>query len=114
MTSIKDPKVHTRTWREVKAEKQARGQGNPTTVKKHKERLTDEVRAYRLAEVRKAQGHTQTQIANALNIGQSRISALENGDLRRTELGTIAAYVEALGGHLRVVADFGDHTLTIE
>jgi hypothetical protein len=30
-----------------------------------------------------------------------------------TETGTLAAYVAALGGHLELVADFGDQRLVI-
>jgi hypothetical protein len=32
---------------------------------------------------------------------------------RNPELGTLRSYVEALGGSLRIVADFGDRELTI-
>ena len=32
---------------------------------------------------------------------------------RNPELGTLHSYVEALGGSLRIVADFGDRELTI-
>jgi hypothetical protein len=32
---------------------------------------------------------------------------------RNPELGTLRSYVEALGGFLRIVADFGDRELTI-
>ncbi len=35
------------------------------------------------------------------------------GDLSHTELGTLESYVEALGGKLRVVADFGDKSITV-
>lgn len=73
----------------------------------------DAVRAYRLAEIRKQQGVTQQNLADQMIVAQSRISAIENGDLQHTELGTVSAYVEALGGHLRVVADFGDQQLTV-
>lgn len=33
--------------------------------------------------------------------------------MESSELGTLRSYVEALGGSLRVVADFGDVSLTI-
>ncbi len=44
---------------------------------------------------------------------QARVSKLETGDLSHTELGTLQSYVAALGGNLRVVADFGDSTVEL-
>jgi hypothetical protein len=41
------------------------------------------------------------------------VSRLEKGDLDATELGTLRRYVEALRGHLRVVADIGDVHVTM-
>jgi DNA-binding XRE family transcriptional regulator len=78
-----------------------------------RERMRAEERAYQLTEIRKAHGLTQTDIARQINVSQRRVSAVEHGDLARTEVGTIAAYVQALGGHLRLVADFGDQSVTI-
>jgi hypothetical protein len=49
-----------------------------------------------------------------MTVAQPRVSQLERGDLSHSELGTIRAYVESLGGHLRTVADFGDQLITIE
>ncbi|WP_232544738.1 helix-turn-helix domain-containing protein [Streptomyces buecherae] len=42
-----------------------------------------------------------------------RVSAIEHGELDRAELATIRSYAEALGGRLRVVADFGDAEYTV-
>jgi hypothetical protein len=33
-----------------------------------------------------------------MHVTQRRVSAVERGELDRTELGTVVAYVEALGG----------------
>jgi predicted XRE-type DNA-binding protein len=49
-----------------------------------------------------------------MHVSQARVSKIERGDLTHTELGTLTAYVEALGGTLRVVADFGTETITVE
>ncbi len=49
-----------------------------------------------------------------MKVSQARVSKIERGNLSRTEIGTLQSYVEALGGKLRVVADFGDQTLTVE
>lgn len=78
-------------------------------------KVADEAtRAYRLSEVRKAQSVSQTALAKVMHVTQARVSRIERGELSRAELGTLQAYVEALGGHLRVVADFGDQTITVE
>lgn len=75
--------------------------------------LLSEVRAYRLAEVRKRQHMTQTAVARVLGVTQGRVSAIEKGALNRSEVDTLAAYVEALGGRLKLVADFGDESLVL-
>jgi predicted XRE-type DNA-binding protein len=43
-----------------------------------------------------------------MGVSQPRVSALERGELDTVTLSTLRAYVHALGGKLRVVADFGD------
>lgn len=57
-----------------------------------------------LRALRKAEGLTQTGMAELLDTGQDSISRLENrGDMR---LSTLQGYVAALGGVLEVVARF--------
>ncbi|MEB8339433.1 helix-turn-helix domain-containing protein [Streptomyces endophyticus] len=75
--------------------------------------LLSEVRAYRLAEIRKRQHMTQATVAEALGVTQGRVSAIEKGKLTRSEVETVAAYVAVLGGTLRLVADFGDESLVL-
>jgi DNA-binding XRE family transcriptional regulator len=103
-----------RNWQKVRTEAVTNGQLNPNDVADARTTLDDAVHAYRLAEVRKAQGVTQASVAAAMHVSQVRVSNIERGELRRSELGTLQSYVEALGGHLRVIADFEDHTITIE
>lgn len=76
--------------------------------------LVAEVAAHRLAEIRKGQNRTQSDVAGLMAVGQRRISAIESADLARVETGTIAAYIQALGGRLKLVADFGDQTVLIQ
>lgn len=47
--------------------------------------------------------------AATLGMSIARISQIEHGDV--TSFGVIARYVEALGGRLDLVADFGDRTV---
>lgn len=76
--------------------------------------IDDVVRAARLADIRKAQGGTQVAVAQAMKVSQARVSKIERGDLSHAELGTLQAYVAALGGTLHVVADFGDQRITVK
>jgi DNA-binding XRE family transcriptional regulator len=78
-----------------------------------KKRTIAEVRAHRLAEIRKEQSTTQSELAKIMHVSQGRVSQIESGRLANSELGTLRSYVEALGGSLRIVADFGDGELTI-
>jgi DNA-binding XRE family transcriptional regulator len=64
------------------------------------------VRAEYLADMRRNVGLTQAEVAEAMGVTQQRVSAIENGAV--AELATLADYVRALGGELKVIADFGD------
>jgi DNA-binding XRE family transcriptional regulator len=75
------------------------------------EQLRAEQRAFRLAEMRRRLGLTQAQVAARMGITQGRASAIEHAKPGTTELRTLAAYVEALGGRLEIIADFGDQRL---
>jgi len=48
-----------------------------------------------------------------MGVSQSRVSSIERGEMSRTELGTLDAYVSAMGGRLRVVAEFEDGTVAL-
>jgi DNA-binding XRE family transcriptional regulator len=57
-----------------------------------------------LRDLRKAHELTQTRMAEALHISQDGVSRIE----KRSDflLSTLRSYVEAMGGHLRLVAEF--------
>jgi DNA-binding XRE family transcriptional regulator len=76
-------------------------------------RMLAELRAHKLAEIRMNQGETQVTVAQRMGVSQARVSAIEHGQVGRSEVDTLAAYVEALGGKLRLIADFGDSTVVI-
>jgi transcriptional regulator with XRE-family HTH domain len=99
-----------RSWKEIRPEVVT----DPDRVAAHREKLDAEVRAYRLAEIRKEQDLTQAEVADLIGITQPNVSRLEKGELESTGISTIRAYVEALGGKLRMVADFGDRQLFIQ
>jgi DNA-binding XRE family transcriptional regulator len=71
------------------------------------------IRAHRLAEVRKEFGLTQAELAREMGVSQSRVSAIERGEVSRSEIETLRAYVAALGGEIEVVARFGDRSLRV-
>jgi DNA-binding XRE family transcriptional regulator len=75
----------------------------------HAREVTDDhVHAWHLAQVRAEQDRTQEEVAHVMGVRQPRVSAIERGELDVVTLSTLRAYVRALGGSLRVVADFGD------
>ncbi|HEV2640873.1 MAG TPA: helix-turn-helix transcriptional regulator [Actinocrinis sp.] len=82
-------------------------------ISRRTERMPAEVRAHRLAEIRKSHGLTQKHLAEILDISHERVSQIERSGLDSTVLSTLSAYVEALGGHVRVVADFGEQQLLL-
>lgn len=59
-----------------------------------------------LRDLRKARDRTQKQVGVMLGIGQEHVSRLE----QRTDLllSTLTSYVEAMGGTLRLIAEFPD------
>ncbi|WP_053203152.1 helix-turn-helix domain-containing protein [Jiangella muralis] len=69
--------------------------------------------AWRLAEVRREQHQTQAQVAEIMGVGQRRVSDIESAKLMRTEVATIDSYVAALGGRLRLIAEFGDRAIPL-
>lgn len=98
-----------RSWQDIRAERPPR----EDRVAEHRARMDAEVRAYRLREIREGQGVTQVELADRMHVTQPSVSALERGDLDRAGVATIRAYVEALGGKLDIIADFGDEKIVL-
>ena len=59
-----------------------------------------------LAEIRKAVGLTQAELAGRLEIGQGSVSKIESA--ADVYLTTLRRYIEAMGGELRLTARFSD------
>jgi len=80
----------------------------PSDSRERVERRTQELIAEEMSlrELRRARKLTQTRIARKLKIGQEGVSRLE----KRTDLhlSTLRHYVEAVGGKLKLVAEFPD------
>ena len=69
-------------------------------------------RVHTLTALRKARELTQVQIAETLGIGQGDVSKLEQR--QNLMLQTLARYIEATGGRLRIVAEYGEDRVEIE
>jgi predicted XRE-type DNA-binding protein len=103
-----------RSWREIRADAITQGRVDPTRADAARKEMHDAVQAHRLAEIRKAHGHArQADVAVLMGVSQARVSKLESGDLSHTELGTLQSYVAALGGQLRIVAEFGESSVEL-
>lgn len=96
-------------WSETRAKRPPK----EGAVAKHRAHFDAEARAYRLREIREEQGVTQKELAERMDLTQPTVSALEAGDLDRSGLATLKAYVEALGGTIEVTANFGDRKLVL-
>jgi DNA-binding XRE family transcriptional regulator len=73
--------------------------------------MLDQARGWRLAELRKRRDMTQEQVAARMGISVSRVSQIENGDVSTQDV--LARYIAALGGTLKLIADFGDEQLKV-
>jgi DNA-binding XRE family transcriptional regulator len=73
--------------------------------------MLDDARGWRLAEMRKRRGLTQEQVATRMGISIARVSQIERGDVSTQDV--LNRYITALGGTLKLIADFGDEQLKI-
>jgi transcriptional regulator with XRE-family HTH domain len=105
------PMTRARSWAEVRAQKAP--EISEAAREAARTELDAEIAGYRLKQIRLEQRRTQTELADEMQVSQRRVSAIESAALSTTEVGTIAAYVAALGGRLRLVADFNGETVVI-
>lgn len=69
------------------------------------------LRSIDLQELRKAKELTQLELAETLNISQEAVSKMEsNSDMF---ISTLSRFIDAMGGHLRIVAEFPDREIEI-
>lgn len=65
-----------------------------------------------LAEFRKRTGQSQAKVASAMGVTQSSVSRTERQD--DVHVSTLAQYVEAVGGRLRLMVDLDGHTIELD
>ena len=91
-----------KTWDEV-TQRRRRSPRYAERIAGEKAEALREIQEYALVELRRALELTQFELAQRLGIDQPRVSRVETeADMR---LSTLRAYVEALGGQLRMYAE---------
>jgi predicted XRE-type DNA-binding protein len=107
----------TRSWKDVKADKARRDNANGRDVDaarvEARTRTQSYVLGFRLAQLRQELHLSQAEIARRMGISQPRVSQLESGDVGQMEIDTLSRYVLALGGRLKLIADFDDHDVNV-
>src|SRR3984957_11164754 len=73
--------------------------------------MLDDARGWRLAELRKRRGMTQDQVAARMGVSVARVSQIESGDVSTQDV--LNRFVAALGGALKLIADFGGGQLKV-
>ena len=81
-------------WNDIRAEHVA-GAGGEDAVEAGKREMLAEVLGHRLAEVRRARGLTQQQVADRMGVTKGRISQIERGKVSGYDV--LARYATALG-----------------
>ncbi|WP_232668182.1 helix-turn-helix domain-containing protein [Pseudonocardia sp. TRM90224] len=92
-------------WSEIRAEHVARA-GGEEAVEVGKGEVLAEVVGHRLAELRRARGLTQLQVAERMGVSKGRVSQIERGKVSGQDV--IARYAIALGGRLHQAIYFDD------
>ena len=92
-------------WDDIRAEHVERA-GGEAAVEAGKQELLAEVLGHRLAEVRRARGMTQQQVAERMGVTKGRVSQIEQGKVSGQDV--VARYAVALGGRLHQAIYFDD------
>ncbi|MEU4559188.1 helix-turn-helix transcriptional regulator [Actinoplanes sp. NPDC023936] len=102
----------TRRWRETgHLERAVSTAGGLEAFEDGVGAMLDEARGWRLVELRKRREMTQEQVAERMGVSVARVSQIEAGSVSTQEV--LARYIEALGGTLKLIADFGDEQLKV-
>jgi DNA-binding XRE family transcriptional regulator len=94
-------------WKDIRAEHVQRA-GGEDAVEAGKQEMLAQVVGHRLAEVRRARGFTQQQIAERMGITKGRVSQIEQGKISGQDV--VARFAAALGGrpHQAIYFEDGD------
>jgi DNA-binding XRE family transcriptional regulator len=89
--------------REIRADPERRAR-----VEQFKRAMDD---ALRLAELRRRRALSQEEVAEGMSVSQGRVSVIEHS--QDWYLSTLGGYVAALGGRLRVTAEFDNEEVDL-
>lgn len=103
-------KRSARDWEDLERELHEAGV-SPEEIEAGAPELLARTRGHRLAEARKQLGLGQRDLAATMGVSVARISQIEHGEV--TSFDVIARYLDALGGRLDLVVDFGDRTVRL-
>lgn len=104
--------TEAKRWRDSgHLERAVENAGGPEAFDSAVGEILDQARGWRLAELRKRRSMTQEQVADRMGVTVSRISQIESGDVSTQDV--LSRYVAALGGTLKLIADFGDEQLKV-
>ncbi|MDG4759171.1 helix-turn-helix transcriptional regulator [Micromonospora sp. WMMD710] len=92
-------------WSDIRAAHVKRA-GGEQAVEEGKQELLATVVGHRLAEVRRARGLTQQQVADRMGVTKGRVSQIEQGKISGQDV--VARYADALGGRLHQAIYFDD------
>lgn len=71
----------SKKWSDVRQEAVREGRLDEGKIEERKQRILAEVRAHKLAEIRTRYGLRQEEMAERLQVSQSRVSRIERGQL---------------------------------
>ncbi len=96
-------------WKDIRPE-YVELAGGEEAFEAGKQELLAMVLGHRLAEVRRARGLTQQQVADRMGVTKGRISQIERGKVSGHDV--LARYATALGGRLHQAIYFDDGDIT--
>jgi DNA-binding XRE family transcriptional regulator len=92
-------------WKDIRADQVARA-GGEDAVAAGKQEMLSQVVGHRLAEVRRARGLTQQDVADRMGVTKGRVSQIEKGHISGQDI--VARFAAALGGRLHQAIYFDD------
>jgi hypothetical protein len=76
--------------------------------------LVGQSRSHGLAAVRRKTGLTVGDVARRMDTNPQRVADIERAGLDALDVGTLAAYLDALGGRLEIIADLGAERMILD
>jgi ribosome-binding protein aMBF1 (putative translation factor) len=92
-------------WNDIRVELVERA-GGEEAVEEGRQAQLAEIVGHRLAEIRRARGLTQQQVAERMGVTKGRVSQIEQGKISGQDV--LARFAEALGGRLHQAISFDD------